>query len=53
MAIELPAYEKHYSTEERILANHLIALEKAALDKWFKGDTSGYKSLWSSRIYLF
>ena len=36
---ELPVYEQQYTTEERALADYIIGLEKAALDKWFKGDT--------------
>ena len=38
---EKPAYELNYTEEERKLAQHIIGLEKAALDKWFKGETSG------------
>ena len=33
--------------EERMLAQQIIDLEKAALDKWFKGDSAGYRELWS------
>ncbi|MFC2634224.1 MAG: hypothetical protein ACFNZU_01915 [Capnocytophaga granulosa] len=40
-------YEKAYTPEQRQLADHLIGLERSALDKWFKGDTSGYANLWS------
>lgn len=50
---ELPVYEQQYSTEERALAEHIISLEKAALDKWFKGDTSGYEGLWSKRSFTY
>lgn len=32
---------------EKTLAKHIIGLERAALDKWFNGDTSGYEKLWS------
>lgn len=32
-----PAYEEQYTDDQRQLANHIIGLEKAALDKWFKG----------------
>lgn len=35
------------------LAAHIIGLEKAALDKWFKGDTSGYERLWSKRSFSY
>lgn len=50
---EKPAYELNYTEEERKLAQHIIGLEKAALDKWFKGDTSGYKQLWSKRSFTY
>ncbi len=38
---------------EQRLARRIIALEKAALDKWFKGDTSGYAELWSKRDFSY
>lgn len=50
---ELPAYEQQYTPEQRVLAEHIISLEKAALDKWFKGDTSGYEQLWSKRSFTY
>ncbi|MBT0722859.1 nuclear transport factor 2 family protein [Rosenbergiella sp. S61] len=53
MSNALPVYAQHYSDEERKLADHLIGLEKSALDKWFKGDTSGYESLWSERSFSY
>lgn len=44
----------HYdSPEQEVLAQHIIGLEKAALDKWFKGDTSGYEQLWSKRSFTY
>lgn len=49
----IPAYELAYTTEEQQLAAHIIRLEKAALDKWFKGDTSGYEQLWSKRSFSY
>lgn len=49
----IPAYEQAYTAEERQLAAHIIRLEKAALDKWFKGDTSGYEQLWSKRSFTY
>lgn len=53
MRQEIPFYEKAYSKDKRELANHLICLEKAALDKWFKGDTSGYEALRSNRSFTY
>ncbi len=44
----------YYKTEdERRLAEELIAKERAALDKWFAGDTSGYAELWSRRSFTY
>ncbi|MFC6202246.1 nuclear transport factor 2 family protein [Lactiplantibacillus nangangensis] len=34
-------------TENDALTEKIINLEKGALDKWFKGDTSGYLDIWS------
>ena len=50
---ELPVYEQQYTSEERALADHIIDLEKTALDKWFKGDTSGYEELWSKHSFTY
>lgn len=49
----IPAYEQAYTAEEQRLAEHIIGLEKAALEKWFKGDTSGYERLWSERSFTY
>lgn len=35
------------------MAEHIISLERAALDKWFMGDTSGYEQLWSKRSFTY
>ncbi len=53
MSASQQSYENNYSSEERVLADHLIGLEKAALEKWFKGDTSGYERLWSTRSFTY
>lgn len=50
---EKPAYEQNYTEDERKLAEHIIGLEKSALDKWFNGDTSGYEQLWSKRSFTY
>lgn len=50
---ENPAYEQNYTEEERKLAQHIIGLEKSALDKWFNGDTSGYEQLWSKHSFSY
>lgn len=44
----------HYDSDEQAaVAEHLIGLEKAALDKWFSGDTSGYDQLWSRNNFSY
>lgn len=53
MSEETPIYEQNYSSEERALADEIISLEKAALDKFFKGDGSGYAALWSHRSFTY
>lgn len=35
------------------LAEEIIALEKGALNKWFKGDTSGYLNIWSQNNFSY
>lgn len=35
------------------LNNKIIELEKGALDKWFKGDTSGYLNIWSKKEFSY
>lgn len=47
------SYEDDYTPEQRALADHIIGLEKAALDRWFKGDTGGYRELWSERSFSY
>ena len=39
--------------EERQLAEYIIGLERGALDKWFKGDSSGYREIWSERSFSY
>lgn len=44
----------HYKDEaQKALAEHLIGLEKSALDKFFNGDMSGYRQLWSKRSFTY
>ena len=50
---EKTVYGQNYTEEERKLAKYIIGLEKSALDKWFKGDTSGYEQLWSERSFTY
>ena len=39
--------------EEEKLAEKLISMEKAALKKWFNGDSSGYRDLWSKKNFSY
>jgi len=41
------------TTENNTLTDKIIALEKGALDKWFKGDTSGYLTIWSQKSFSY
>ncbi len=42
-----------YTPAQAQLAEEIIRLEKQALDKWFKGDTSGYRALWSQENFSY
>lgn len=44
---------QYNNDEEHRLSEYIIGLEKAALDKWFKGDTSGYENLWSKQSFSY
>ena len=48
---KVTAIWQYNSEEEYRLAEYIIGLEKAALNKWFKGDTSGYEQLWSKHSF--
>lgn len=50
---ESTAVWNYRNEEEKQLAEHIIGLEEAALEKWFKGDTSGYVKLWSKRSFTY
>lgn len=39
--------EKRYTMEQQKIVEEIIACEKYALDKYFKGDMSGYFEIWS------
>lgn len=41
------------NNEHTDLEEKLIGLEKGALDKWFKGDTSGYLNIWSKEDFSY
>lgn len=54
MIINFYGGEHAQNQNEQIkLAEHLLALEKAALEKWFKGDSSGYLNLWSKTNFCY
>lgn len=44
---------RYNSEKERMLTEHIIGLEKSALDKWFNGDTSDYERLWSKHSFTY
>ncbi len=42
-----------YTLDKQKNANNISELEKSALDKWFKGDTSGYREIWSKNNFSY
>lgn len=38
---------------EKALAQHIIGLEKSAMDKFLNGDMSGYRHLWSKNSFTY
>lgn len=44
---------QYKNEKEKVLAEHLIGLEKSALDKFFNGDMSGYRALWSKQSFTY
>lgn len=45
--------EADATAEDQALAAKLVEKERNALDKWFKGDVSGYAALWSQRSFSY
>lgn len=45
--------ESTATSEELETARHIVELEKAALDLWFNGQTSGYDNLWSRASFSY
>lgn len=45
--------EWYKNEDEKKLALHIISLEEAALKKWFNGDSSGYRELWSKHDFTY
>lgn len=41
------------SAHDQEIARQLVEKEKAALEKWFQGDVSGYASLWSKNSFSY
>ncbi len=46
-------YNQEYTPEQEEVVKHIISLEKSALEKWFKGDVSGYRNLWSKQSFTY
>lgn len=53
MSNDLPVYEQNCTSEVLKFASHIIDIEKSALDKFFRGDTSGYEDIWSRRSFTY
>ncbi|MCR5537118.1 MAG: nuclear transport factor 2 family protein [Succinivibrio sp.] len=49
----LPFYVNAYSEDEKKIAEEIIALEKEALDRYFRGYMSGYLELWSKDDFTY
>lgn len=41
------------STDDRAIANQIIAMERAALDRWGKGDVNGYLEIMTDDVTYF
>lgn len=50
---ETSAAWQYSNDEEKQLADQIIDLERKALDKWFQGDSSGYRELWSNTNFSY
>ena len=47
-----PTGWQYNTATEKDLAEKIADMEKYALDRFFNGDMSGYRALWSKEIYL-
>ena len=45
--------ETKYTAEEQKIVDNIIELERSALEKYFKGDMSGYLNLWSKTNFSY
>lgn len=48
-----PYIDPSQTPEQQRLSQEIIALETAALNKWFQGDSSGYRELWSEKDFSY
>lgn len=46
-------YEEQYTAEQSKIAETIIQMEKDALAKFYKGDTSDYQNLWSKDSFTY
>lgn len=46
-------HEPGATAEQIATAEHIVGLEKGALDLWFNGQTSGYSNLWSRESFSY
>ncbi|MDG4969516.1 nuclear transport factor 2 family protein [Lactococcus lactis] len=47
------SYEELYTPEQKNLAEKIIEMEIDALNRFYKGDTSGYQNLWSKNNFSY
>ncbi len=45
--------ENSATAYDMVTAEHIVSLEKQALDLWFNGQTSGYDKLWSRESFSY
>lgn len=46
-------FEANATSNDIETAHHIVELEKAALELWFNGQTSGYNNLWSRESFSY
>lgn len=46
-------YEENYTEEQKVLAKELTQMEIDSLNRFYRGDTSGYQNLWSKDNFTY
>ncbi|WP_032093162.1 nuclear transport factor 2 family protein [Necropsobacter rosorum] len=45
--------EFNYTNEQKVLVDEILQLEVDALNRWFNGDVSGYREIWSKTNFSY